>query len=145
MLDAASSNSRAVKGELPCMISQALERMDEEIRGAQSLLNTQSNGIEFLDKDRVLHQYGYAYGTLWRDGHPLVSGIEAFHFEYRDGRGSLYVRSNLHRDDVRLISYTLRISLGNDCMIRNKTVRVCPKDISPAPEQYKVVWAGLLG
>jgi len=143
VLDAASSNPRAMKSEFPYKIRQALDRMDLEIKGARHLVHAHSRRIGFIDRDGSLREYCFVHNMLWRDGYPLVSGVEAFHFEYRDERGSLFIRSDLHRTDVRRIGYSIRMTSDDGDVVQNKTVRVCPGDFELEPEQRRVVWAGL--
>lgn len=145
MLGAASFRSESRGLGLPYRVTQALERMDQQVRTARCILHARPHCIRFIDKDDVRREYSYAYDALWQDGYPVVSGVKAFHFEYRDGNGSLFIRSDLHRSDVRRIAYSIRVTSRDEDVIRNRSLRVNPSFPPDGGAAKEVAWAGLAG
>ena len=74
------SSEKAYGGRIPYRVHQALERMSGDVKNSRRIMSALPDRICFIDGDESVTEYSYAYGTLWRDDFPVVSGVRSFHF-----------------------------------------------------------------
>ena len=127
-------------------VHQAFESMDDDIKHSQQILFASHDRVCFIDDEASVTEYSYAYGTLWRDDFPIVSGIRAFHFEYRTRYGDLLIRSNRRLPDVRVVAYTVRLAIQEEDMMHNSRIRIAPRLRENQNKQIEtMVWTDYTG
>lgn len=98
---------------LPPKLVRAMERLDDELSRCHGLIHAGSERVRFIDKDEVVKEYRYAFETLWCNDFPIVSNVQDFQFEYRNGNGSLLTRAARDLSCVDSIAYTIRLTRAN--------------------------------
>ncbi|HHS13327.1 MAG TPA: hypothetical protein ENN03_06105 [bacterium] len=118
--------------------SLVLKTMENDIRTARAVLSAELGQIVILGQDNSRKVYRITNGILWLDGKPVLSGIDSFHFEYRDAHENLLKKEGRLTRAVHTVSYILVWEQDN----RNRHVnsRIVLND-PDSRESSKVVWA----
>ena len=107
-----STPIRGYGGKLSRKVVTVLERMNEDLMNTKGILSAQPGRILFVDENHHPKEYSFAYGTLWCNDFPVISGVRAFHFEYRDGAGNLLTRAEENLSAVETVVYTIRVAVN---------------------------------
>jgi hypothetical protein len=97
-------------GSLSPQNRSALERMNRELREARDVLEIGSRRVLILDGQGRVSEYRFSDSALWKDESPFVTGVLAFHFEFRDEWGNLLTHRSENCECVRSAAYTVRIN-----------------------------------
>jgi hypothetical protein len=111
-----------VGGTLPSEATDALQVLNRELEGARCVLSLGSSELLFSDRNGQPREFRFVAGTLWNNRLPVVSGVSAFHFEYRDTWGNLLTCREQNRESIRTIGYTLRLRHRNQDVLANSQV-----------------------
>ncbi|MFH1943400.1 MAG: hypothetical protein ABIL68_14965 [bacterium] len=118
------SSIRGYGGTLPDKVVTALARMNRDLENAKAIVYARPDRVCFIDASKTLKEYSFAYAALWCDDTPVISGIQAFHFEYRDDRGNLFARAGKYLPSVETVAYTIRISENDRDVLTNCRVKI---------------------
>jgi hypothetical protein len=111
-------------GALSKKVAMVLARMNRDLENARAIVYARSDRVCFVDASKTLKEYSYAYAALWCDDRPVIFGIQAFHFEYRDDRGNLFARAGKYLPSLETVAYTIRISEDDRDVLTNCRVKV---------------------
>lgn len=106
-------------GRVPNDVIRVLTHMVAEIQTASSILDGDADHIEFINSEGVRKSYSFAYGSLWEDQAPIIYYVNAFHFEYRDGRGNYLTRMNYRKQQLNTVGFTMRFQFNDQSIITN--------------------------
>lgn len=126
------SNPAALQG------SPVLKILENDIQTARSILSAEVDRIVILGRDDSRKMYRIANGILWFNGDPVLSGIESFHFEYRDAHENLLKPGSRRIRAVHTVSYI--VVWDQDARNRHVNTRIVLDD-PDSGEFSKVVWA----
>jgi len=111
-------------GKLPREVTNALEKMNKEFEETRAILFARSDRVLIVDRNRNVKEYSFSYGILWCNDFPIVSGVRAFHFEYRDEKGNLLTRANRNLSAIQRITYIIRVLHGNKEVLTSSSVKL---------------------
>ena len=104
---------RSYGGKLPEKVQNVLERMSTNLTQAHHIVIAQSDRLIVASDQEAVQKYSFDYDTIWSNDSPVITGVRAFHFEYRDGRGNLLTRVEKHLSDVETVAFTMRLEVDN--------------------------------
>ncbi len=111
-------------GKLPREITNTLEKMNKEFEETRRVLFAQPDRIVIVDKDKNVKEYSFSYKTLWCNDFPVIGGVRAFHFEYRDEKGNLLTRANKNLSAIQRVTYIIRVLHGNKEVLTSSSVKL---------------------
>lgn len=97
-------------GRLPRKAVESLERINGEIRTAKAILQADAQTVSILSAENRVRRFAFTGGTLWADGVPVISKLNRFHFEFRDGYNNLLTRSDANRHEIQTVVYLLNLN-----------------------------------
>ncbi|NQT26583.1 hypothetical protein HQ585_14610 [candidate division KSB1 bacterium] len=122
-----SWDSRVYGGRIPYKTRILLNRLHEDLRSADLIINAHSDHLLFQDEDGNAHEFNFMYGALWQNDYPFMVDVKKFHFEFRDGRGNL-LNANSNPDEIVTIGYVLHLEDQGKEVLANLSVRLSRKD-----------------
>lgn len=126
--EADTQSLKGYGGRLSQKVMTALERMNSDLEHAKEIVIAGPRLFLFIDGSEELKEYRFDYETLWCNDFPIISGIRAFHFEYRDDGGNLLTRPDKYLSFVESVAYTIRVSQNKKDVLTNyraKMPHVC--------------------
>jgi hypothetical protein len=96
-------------GSLSSETRSALEGMNRDLHDAKDVLSIGSRDVFILDRSGRVREYSFDGSDLCVDRRPIVSGVNALYFEYRDQWGNLLTHRKENCVFVQTIAYTLRL------------------------------------
>lgn len=133
---------RGYGGHLSMKTQSALQTLNLEIQHADEVLLARSDRIWLRSAGQPVRKYMFAYGSLWRDGEPLLTGVHNFMLEYRDARGSLVSRV-ARNTSVRSVGYTARIAEGSTSVLCRHRVRINTRPVSTPNDRILIAYFGI--
>jgi hypothetical protein len=109
-------------GNLSAETRSALESMNRDLHDAKDVLAIASQGVLIEDRFGRVREYRYSGSMLCVDTRPLVSGVNALHFEYRDQWGNLLTHRSDNCGFVQTIAYTVRlVDRSSEVFVNSRT------------------------
>jgi hypothetical protein len=106
----ASADIRCFGGSLSLEKQILLETMTHELSHAERVLSISSRRILFQDRNHQLKEYRFLHPILWCDRGDAMSGVNDFHFTYRDAAGNLLTNRPDNCDRIKTIEYIVRFN-----------------------------------
>jgi hypothetical protein len=107
---------------------QCLEKLHVEIEHIACLHLARPDNLVFENETGEVCEYSFAYNTLWRNQHPILSNIQDFHFEYRNQSGEYgMVESAEDRLKIRLVMFVLRFYNQDQEILDNDLIEIHPQ------------------
>ena len=125
---------RVLGGNLSPKVMRILDQMNEDLEKSRSILTADASMIRFLDRGEDLKEYSFAYGALWLNDFPVISGIRSFHFEYRDGSGNRLMRIENDVSSIETVAYTLHITTHDSDVITSSKIKISALQIDKIKE-----------
>ena len=123
-----SHRLRFYGGEGSDHMVQCLEQLHTEIEHIAALYLAKPDNLVFENKTGEICEYSFAYNTLWRNQHPILSNIQDFHFEYRNQAGEYsIVESTEERLKIRQIMFVLRFYNDGQEILANDRMEIHPQ------------------
>ena len=126
-LDVSGKNPESIRsfgGDLPKKARYVLEDMNEEIRNTFEIVSAYPHQLVFKKYQKKTGKYSYNHGSIWKNDSPLLTGISAFHFEYRDRWGNLITRTDKSISSIETVNYTIRIKVDGDDVLAGSRVQI---------------------
>jgi hypothetical protein len=98
-------------GELPDNVQNVLDRMSTDLMQAHHIITAQSDRLIVASDQQAIQTYSFNFQTIWKNDSPVITGVRAFHFEYRDRKGNLLTRAEKYLSDVETVAYTMRLEV----------------------------------
>jgi hypothetical protein len=128
-------------GNLSSGTRSALQSMNRDLHDARGVLAIGSRGVLIEDRSGRMKEYRCSGSMLFADGVPLVSGVNALHFEYRDEWGNLLTHRSGNCGVVRIIAYTVRLEdRSSEMFINSKTTVPYNQGRSTGPDPSRVAF-----
>ena len=105
-----------------------LESMNRDLERTDKILSAGPQKISFLNHERDCVEYGFAYGTLWKNDSACLLGVRAFHLEYRDQYGNLLTRCDKKLHSIKTVSYVIRLGVEQNNVITSFKTRIKSPD-----------------
>jgi hypothetical protein len=119
----------------------ALESMNRDLHDAKDVMTIASQCVIIKDRFGRVREYHFSDSMLCLDGRPLVSGLNALHFEYRDQWGNLLTHRNDNCRFVRTIAYTVRLAdYPAEVFVNSRTTVPHNQDHSNGSDQARVTF-----
>jgi len=80
---------------------------------AYHIVTAQSDRLIVASDQQALQTYSFNFQAIWNNNSPVITGVRAFHFEYRDRWGNLLTRAENRLSDVETVAYTMRLEVEN--------------------------------
>ena len=123
-----SHRLRFYGGEGSGHMVQCLEQLHTEIEHIAVLHLARPDNLVFENKTGEICEYSFAYNTLWRNRHPILSNIQDFHFEYRNLSGEYsLVESTEDRLKIRQVMFVLRFYSDGQEILANDRMEIHPR------------------
>ena len=100
-------------GKLPDKVQNVLDRMSANLTQAHHIVTAKSDRLIVAVDQQTVQKYSFDFHTIWNNDYPVITGVRAFHFEYRDRRGNLLTRTEKRLSDVETVAYTIRLEVEN--------------------------------
>ncbi|MBN1783128.1 hypothetical protein JW948_18475 [bacterium] len=105
----AESDVQYYGGKVSAGMSRKLHDLHAEIQEASCIMAAEPQRILIRNRSGESLEYRFEYRTLWRNEIPVIAGIEAFHFEYRDAGGHSMCSFDPSRNrQIRSIGFLMR-------------------------------------
>ena len=117
-----SSGLEGYGGRFSDKVSQALQRMNEDLHQSKGILEAGPDMIRLIKSNDQIKEYCFAHQALWCDHYPVVSGVNAFHFEYRSSSGDRLIRPERNLRSVDMVCYTLHLSQDGKDILTNQRI-----------------------
>jgi hypothetical protein len=100
---------RGYGGRMPDEVGTALKRMVDDVGSAYRIVQAEVNVLSVTGPSGEIRTYRFDGETLWQNDNPMVSGVCAFHFEYRDQWGNLLTQGGNDTRSIETVGYAIRI------------------------------------
>ena len=114
-------------GQISPRSLETLHTLYEEVRDAAAVRLAESDRIQIENPQGELIEYSFAYNALWRNEHPVIMNIDAFHFEYRNDSGYAYRHSENGMLGIHAVMFLMRISQEEQEILANGRIQVRPQ------------------
>ena len=126
-------------GNLSAETRSALEGMNRDLHDANDVLAIGSQGVLIEDRSGRVREYRCSGSVLYVNNRLLVSGVNAFHFEYRDQWGNLLTHRSDNCGFVQTIAYTVRLEdHPSEVFVNSRTTVPCNRNHPREEDQTRV-------
>ena len=119
-----SSNLKGYGGRLTSGAQSVLLQMNNDLRDMKRCVQVHPQKIVLVDQNKKIKTYSYAYGTLWCDEEPIMTGVRSFFFEYRNAWGYLLPRASHNLQSVESVGYTVRVRSNGKEVVTTSCVKI---------------------
>jgi hypothetical protein len=113
-------------------MSGILENVNRDIEKARGVTNAAPSRIILVDEKNRISEYSFSHETLWHNNRPLLSGVKAFHFEYRGRYGTLLTDANRELESVYTVTYVVQCRRNDKNLRLQQRIRLSGADSEPA-------------
>lgn len=87
--DIDSGQHQENRDRLPERVNRALLILSRDIQQAEGLIDYDSDRLVLSLENNRVRAYSFAYGVLWCNNYPVLTGLSTFNFECRSQSGHL--------------------------------------------------------
>jgi hypothetical protein len=128
-------------GNLSAETRSALESMNRDLHDAHDVLVMGSQGVLIEDRFGRVREYRFSGSVLCVNSRPLVSGVNALHFEYRDQWGNLLTLRSDNCGFVQTIAYTVRLEdPPSEVFVNSRTAVPCNRAYPRGSDHIRVAF-----